>query len=90
MKVNLTIRMQLVLDIPDHLDPALHSHSHWRTTCGHFARMAGPGATDSRHPSKLQPFVEAAKHELAAIIAEHGVDALSGSVQIVLQPVPQE
>ena len=89
MKVNLTIRMHMVqLDLPDHLDPKLYSKNRWRTRWGSFPIKAGPNA--SPYNSELQPFVAAAKQELAALLAQHGVDALSGSVEIVMEPVPKE
>lgn len=87
MKVNLSIRMHMVqLEIGDHLDPKLHSKQRWRTRWGSFPRTAGPGAQKN---FELPPFVQAAKDELAAIIAQHGVEALAGSVEIVMEDVPK-
>lgn len=83
MKVNVYIRMSMVgLELPDHLDPKLHARTHWRTRWGHFG-AAG-------QPQQLPPFVDAAKQAAADMLARHGLEALSGSVEIVPELAPAE
>jgi hypothetical protein len=91
MKVNLTIRFQMTnLELPDHLDPGMYSKNSWRTRWGHFSATEGPIARP-RHPydRERELFVEAARAELAGLLAKHGVDALGGTVEIIQEDVPE-
>lgn len=93
MKINITVRLQLVnLEVGDHLDPSLYNNHRYKTRWGNFGPTEGP-AVHPRYPASntdLAPFVAAAKQELAALLAKHGVEALGGSVEIVPERVSEE
>lgn len=89
MKINMTLRLELRnLELTDAADPLLERKTTWRPRWGYFPPTQGPNKDARSH--ELPVFVQAAKDELAALIAKHGVEALGAHIEIVREDVTSE
>lgn len=77
MQVNIEIRTKVRFELGDELDPQNYQKSRYQTRYGHF----GFGMSNEH----MLPFVAAAKAHLQGLLAQEGVDMLSGNVEIVLE-----
>lgn len=85
MKASIHLRMTLVVDLPDTLDPAIASARGYRPRWGHFPPVTGPavGSKDTPSLDNLPAWVLAARSELDELLSQYGAGAVGAHLQIL-------
>lgn len=89
MKVHMRLLLETDIQLPDELHPGIGA-SGWVSRYGYIAATEGPRAqgNGADNNANAKEWVRAARAELAAMIAKHGVSCLPASLEIRPEEIP--